>query len=122
MLHEVKLNLTFSHHCVNPQCQAPLYKELMRERDQEACDECDPPIDEIPNEFGISFVPPETVRFLQGRCDEACCIKESVLAAHQERRDVRDALACIDCGTRYRRDEAARYMDGLRCKGGCIRF
>ncbi len=92
MLHEVKLNLTYAGRCVNPMCRAPLYKELMREWDQEACGECDPPNEEIPTAFRLSFV----------SCDGL---------------PVCDSVACVACGALW-----ARHMigQGQLCAGGCI--
>jgi hypothetical protein len=102
MIKEFKLKLTPVGYCCNPRCGEPLYKELLRERDQEACNWCD-----------SSDVPVESVspRYEMTEFD-----------LKQRERDIRDAVSCISCGARYRRDVAPRFMDGMRCRGGCIEF
>jgi NADH:ubiquinone oxidoreductase subunit F (NADH-binding) len=53
MLHEVKLNLTYAGRCVNPECRAPLYHELMQFEDDEACLDCIPLREGTPTAFRL---------------------------------------------------------------------
>ncbi len=50
---EPKLKLTRIGECCNPKCQRPLYRELMRFDDDEACFECDPPREGLPTTFRL---------------------------------------------------------------------
>jgi hypothetical protein len=62
MLHEVKPDLTYAGRCVNPECNAPLYQELMRSPDDEACVDCDPPREGTPTAFRLLGIDEKRVR------------------------------------------------------------
>jgi NADH:ubiquinone oxidoreductase subunit F (NADH-binding) len=50
---EIGFKLMQAGECCNPMCRRPLYAELMRFPDDEACDECVPPREGLPTAFRL---------------------------------------------------------------------